>query len=47
MAIDLTPEQQGLKTKITTAAVLWAIIVALVAALVVFWIGANAPEWLR
>lgn len=47
MSIELTPDQQGLKAKITTTAVLWAIIVTLVAALVVFWLGANAPDWLR
>lgn len=47
MSIELTPDQQGLKTKITTTAVLWAIVVALVAALVVFWLGGNAPDWVR
>ena len=47
MSIELTPDEQGLKTKITTTAVLWAIVVALVAALLVFWLGGNAPDWVR
>ncbi len=47
MSIELTPDQQGLKTKITTTAVLWSVVVALVAALLVFWIGGNAPDWVR
>jgi hypothetical protein len=47
MSIDLTPEQQGLKARIATAAILWAIVITLVAALIVFWLGANAPDWVR
>jgi hypothetical protein len=47
MSIELTPEQQGLKRKITITSVLWAIVAALVAALVVFWLSANGPDWVR
>ena len=47
MSIELRPEQQGLKTRIITTAVLWAVIMALVAALVVYWLSANGPEWVR
>jgi hypothetical protein len=42
--MDLTPEQQGLKAKITTGAIVTGIIVALVVALLVFWLAANTGE---
>src|SRR5690606_1778316 len=47
MSIELTPEQHGLRSRITTTAVLWAVMAALVAALATFWISANTPEWVR
>lgn len=47
MSMELTPDQQGLKTKIATTAIIWGIVVGLVAALIVFWVGANAPDWVR
>ncbi|HQZ13862.1 MAG TPA: hypothetical protein PK286_13350 [Devosia sp.] len=47
MSIELTSEQNALKRKITTTAVLWAVIAALIAGLLVFWAAANAPDWVR
>jgi hypothetical protein len=47
MAMDLTPEQQGIKTKITMSAILWGIIAGLVVALLAFWLLQNAADWLR
>lgn len=47
MRIDLTPEQQGLKTKIAMSAFLWGIIAGLVVALLAFWLLGNAPDWVR
>ncbi len=43
----LTVEQQALKTKIRTSAVIWSIIAALVVALIVFLVAGNAADWLR
>jgi hypothetical protein len=47
MSMELTPEQQGLKTKIRTGAILWGVIAGLIIALLAFWLGANAPDWVR
>lgn len=42
--MDLTPEQQGLKTKITTNAVITGVIVGLVVALLAFWLSGNLGD---
>lgn len=47
MSDALTPEQQGLKTRITTGAIIWAIIAGLVLALIAFWLMGNAGDILR
>jgi DNA-directed RNA polymerase subunit M/transcription elongation factor TFIIS len=44
--MDLSPEQQGLKTSITTGAVITGVIVGLVVALLAFWLaGSLADIW--
>ena len=40
---ELTPEQQGLKAKIRTGAIIWGIVGGLVVALLAFWLLSNAP----
>ncbi len=45
--MDLTPEQQGVRTKIITGASIWAAIAALVIAVLLFWALTNAPDILR
>ncbi len=44
---SLTPEQQGLKTKIRTGAIIWGIVSGLVVALLAFWLLSNAPDIIR
>lgn len=41
---QLTPEQQGLKTRIRTGAVIWGVIAGLVVALLAFWLLGNAGD---
>lgn len=43
----LTPEQQSLKSRITTGAIIWGVVAALVVALLTFWLAANTPEFVR
>jgi hypothetical protein len=43
----LTPEQQQLRTKIFTGAIILGVIVSLVVALLVFWLSGNAGEIMR
>jgi hypothetical protein len=45
--MDLTPEQQGLKTKITTGAIITGVIVGLIVALLTFWLAANLGDFWR
>jgi hypothetical protein len=47
MAMDLTPEQQGLKTRITTGAIIWGVVAGLIVALLAFWLAGNTPDWVR
>lgn len=43
----LSSEQQAVKSKITTGAIIWGVIVGLLVALVAFLVLGNAPDWLR
>jgi len=43
----LTPEQQALKNKITTSAIIWGVVAGIVVALLAFWLLANAGEVIR
>lgn len=44
---QLTSEQQGLKTKITTGAIIWGVVAGLIVALLSFWLLANAGDVVR
>ena len=44
---QLTPDQRGLKTKITTGAIIWGVVAGLVVALLAFWLLANAGDIVR
>lgn len=43
----LTAEQQALKNKITTSAIVWGVVAGIVIALLAFWLLANAGEIVR
>lgn len=43
----LSPEQQALKGKITTSAIIWGAVVGIVTALLAFWLLASAGELVR
>lgn len=43
----LTPEQQALKNKITTSAIIWGVVAGIVVALLAFWLLANAGDVIR
>lgn len=43
----LSPEQQALKGKITTRAILWGVVAGIVAALLAFWLLGNAGALVR
>lgn len=45
--MDLTAEQQALKTRITTGAITWGVIAGLIVALLVFWMLGNAGDIIR
>lgn len=45
--VQLTPEQRGLKTKITTGAIIWGVVAALIVALLAFWLLANGGDIIR
>lgn len=43
----LSPEQQALKGKIKTRAIVWGVVVGIAAALLAFWLLSNAGEFVR
>lgn len=43
----LSPEQQALKGKITTGAVIWGLVAGVVAALLAFWLLGNSGDIVR
>jgi len=43
----LSPEQQALKGKITTSAIIWGAVAGIVVALLAFWLLASAGELVR
>lgn len=43
----LSPEQQALKDKITTSAIIWGVVTGIVVALLAFWLLGNAGELIR
>ena len=47
MSMELTPEQQGLKTKIRAGAIIWGVVAGLVVVLLTFWLAGNTPDWIR
>lgn len=45
--MQLTPEQQGLKTRITVRAIVTGIAIGLLAGLLVYWLAGNAGDFWR
>ena len=43
----LSPEQQALKSKITTGAIIWGVVAGLIVALLAFWLLGNAGDLVR
>lgn len=43
----LTPEQQALKNKISTSAIIWGVVAGIVVALLAFWLLASAGDVIR